>query len=733
MKVLLKENLLKPDEVSFLLSNPRHPNPPAMTSEVSTWLSETGWAAVVALKESLPAFSKLCEDLETNWKKWKNWSNETVPELVDMPGDMNELDPFPKMLILNAIRPDRLTSALINWVKKSMGERYIEQEPFNIHHVYRESGPASPIFFVLFPGADVVKDLQPICIKHDYTLDNGKFINVSMGQGQEKIAEEALERFTQTGGWVFLQNIHLMQSWVNRLETMLEVSAEKGHRNFRCFLSAEPPPLPSMKIVPESIMQSSIKVANEPPKNVKANLRRAWSNFSQATLDNAAKPKEFRAILFAVCFFHSVMLGRIKFGAQGWSRKYDFNTGDLTICADVLGNYLRNNANIPYQDLRYIFGEIMYGGHITDNWDRRTNTSYLLSFIKPELFEGLEFAPGFPALVDGTYEEFRVYLEDKLPAESPILFGLHPNAEISFLNAQGTFLLSTIQDLEGGKGGGAGDGGDKVRTSMENFLERTPSCFHMVDISMKVSAEGKPPYLMVMMQEAERMNILLDTVRLSLEELRLGLDGALNFSDAMDELSKALMLNRVPGNWAKYAYASLKALGDWFINLLARVAQLVQWTEEMKTPKSLWLSGLFNPMAFVTAIMQVTGRAQNIPLDTITTRTDVEQKVHPDEIEAPAQEGAYIHGWFLQGARWDVQSGILKESILKELFPAMPVVHLIAIPREQAQTSGIYMCPVYTTAARGAAVFVFAATLKTTENPIKWALGGVAVLQEVPD
>jgi len=137
---------------------------------------------------------------------------------------------------------------------------------------------------------------------------------------------------------------------------------------------------------------------------------------------------------------------------------------------------------------------------------------------------------------------------------------------------------------------------------MENFLERTPPCFHMVDISMKVSAEGKPPYLMVMMQEAERMNILLDTVRLSLEELRLGLDGALNFSDAMDELSKALMLNRVPGNWAKYAYASLKALGDWFINLLARVAQLVQWTEEMKTPKSLWLSGLFNPMAFVTQL-----------------------------------------------------------------------------------------------------------------------------------
>ena len=57
-----------------------------------------------------------------------------------------------------------------------------------------------------------------------------------------------------------------------------------------------------MKIVPESIMQASIKIANEPPQNVKANLRRAWSNFSQEIMDNASKVKEFRTILFALCW-----------------------------------------------------------------------------------------------------------------------------------------------------------------------------------------------------------------------------------------------------------------------------------------------------------------------------------------------------------------------------------------------------------------------------------------------
>lgn len=52
---------------------------------------------------------------------------------------------------------------------------------------------------------------------------------------------------------------------------------------------------------------------------------------------------------------------------------------------------------MPYDDLRYLFGEIMYGGHITDDWDRRLCGTYLEEFIKPEMMEGdLCLAPGFP-------------------------------------------------------------------------------------------------------------------------------------------------------------------------------------------------------------------------------------------------------------------------------------------------------------------------------------------------
>ena len=55
---------------------------------------------------------------------------------------------------------------------------------------------------------------------------------------------------------------------------------------------------------------------------------------------------EFKAILFALCYFHAVVCERRKFGAQGWNRVYPFNVGDLTICQNVLYNYLESNSKV---------------------------------------------------------------------------------------------------------------------------------------------------------------------------------------------------------------------------------------------------------------------------------------------------------------------------------------------------------------------------------------------------
>lgn len=98
-----------------------------------------------------------------------------------------------------------------------------------------------------------------------------------------------------------------------------------------------------------------------------------------------ARENEFKSILFSICYFHAVVCERRKFGPQGWNRVYPYNTGDLTISAMVLYNYLEANAKVPWEDLRYLFGEIMYGGHITDDWDRRLCKTYLEVYMHPDM------------------------------------------------------------------------------------------------------------------------------------------------------------------------------------------------------------------------------------------------------------------------------------------------------------------------------------------------------------
>lgn len=181
------------------------------------------------------------------------------------------------------------------------------------------------------------------------------------------------------------------------------------------------------------------------------------------------------------------------------------------------------------------------------------------------------------------------------------------------------------------------------------------------------------------------MNILLDTVRLSLVELDAGMKGTLNISDMMEELSNCIFFGKQPDRWVKVAYNSLKELNNWYEDLLRRVAQLTEYSEELIAPKSLWISGLFNPMSYLTAIKQFTARKKQLALDDMGFKTVITNYLTPEEVPEAAEDGAFIHGFFMAGASWEkgrgAEEGNLMEMIPKELTPELPVVHVIAILR----------------------------------------------------
>lgn len=153
------------------------------------------------------------------------------------------------------------------------------------------------------------------------------------------------------------------------------------------------------------------------------------------------------------------------------------------------------------------------------------------------------------------------------------------------------------------------------------------------------------------------MNGLLNEIRFSLTELEQGLDGALNVTDAMEVLGKSLEINILPPKWIGVTNPTKKTLQEWFIELLQRITQLQEWTDNIETPAVLWISALFNPMSYLTAIMQVTARAENLPLDGVCLRTDVKNTFVVEDYPTFATTGAYVTGFFLEGAGWEMGRG----------------------------------------------------------------------------
>eukprot|EP00937_MAST-01D_sp_MAST-1D-sp2_P002352 g2352.t1 len=777
LQVLKETGAAPPEEVDALVRGGAAAEPGGM-GEVAEWLSESAWAKLRKLEEVSSAFGTISAQVQVDSDDWRAWFDAPQPERAELPGDANALTALQRLLLLRALRADRLPAALTAFVCEALGPAFVAQPPFDMRATYEESSASTPILFVLFPGVDPTAQVENLAASFAISSEKGTYRNISMGQGQESPAESALTMFAKTGGWVLLQNVHLMQQWLPKLERTLEIVSASAHKSFRCFISAEPPPLPYMRNIPESLLQSCIKVANEAPSDLKSNLRSAWSHFSQDRIEQCTKPGEFKCCLFALCFFHACVLGRRKFGQQGWSRAYSFNTGDLSICADVLTSYVDANREVPWADLRYIFGEIMYGGHITDAWDRRTNNSLLHALLQPQLLSGLEIAPGFraPKLKhDLDHQSYGAYIDTQLPAESPAMFGMHANAEIGYLVAQTEGIFGTMLLLMLGGGGddaGAGGAASDVRDATESLLARLPKAFDMPELLQNSSSviEGEQqPYVVVALQEARRMNVLLGEIRRTLVDLQKGMNGQLNMTDAMEDLAQAISIGQVPGrnpfhaiSWEKLAWASKKSLLPWFADMQARVGQLAEWTANFVgrhlavLPYSLWLPGMFNQMALVTAAMQVTARKRGLALDRMSTETHVTTSDDPASATAYPVDGVLVHGLFIHGARWapreDEQpvpvegtacAGCLCDSRLKELLPPMPLLYLKAVevqPHWEPSNVGylrhdpeVYDCPVYHTTFRGP-TYVFLATLRAGAAPTsKWVLAGVALIMQTDD
>lgn len=91
------------------------------------------------------------------------------------------------------------------FIREKLGPQFVEARSIEFAKSFEECSHTTPIFFILSPGVDPLKDVEKIGKKLKFSTDHGNFHNVSLGQGQEIVAENAIDIASKYGHWVILQ------------------------------------------------------------------------------------------------------------------------------------------------------------------------------------------------------------------------------------------------------------------------------------------------------------------------------------------------------------------------------------------------------------------------------------------------------------------------------------------------------------------------------------------------
>ncbi|KRX11121.1 P-loop containing nucleoside triphosphate hydrolase [Pseudocohnilembus persalinus] len=703
--------------------------------ENQDWISQKMWLEFCRLSKTEGYQALEPQNFAENLEEWKEIYDSPEPHNLPLPEKIRDkFDNFQKLCILRTIRIDKLIPAIFDYVVKSLGQKFIEPPPFDLANIYKDSTCLTPLIFILSPGSDPFAQLNNFAVNKKKEI-----VSISLGQGQGPAAQRIIEEGKTTGKWVVLQNCHLAVSWMSTLEKICEeLTNQNTVQDFRLWLTS----YPSDKF-PQTILQSGVKMTTEAPKGLKQNLIGSYLTDPinrEEFFNGCAQPKFFHRLCYSLCFFHAVIQERRKYGSLGWNIPYEFNESDLRISVRQLHMFLNemDDAVIPFDALKYLTGQCNYGGRVTDDKDRLL----LVTLLEDYYNNNAAREPGYQFYVDPNYvipdgsslEEYKNAIRELPHTSNPEIFGFHSNADITKDINETNMLLDSLL-LTSGASGGDGGSTDEILAQLVQNIQISPE-FNLEEASLKYPVQYNESMNTVLVQELTRFNKLIKVVRSSLRDIALSLAGKILMSPELEQATKSMLDGKVPQLWMNKSYPSLKPLGGYVKNLKQRIQFFQDWLDN-GIPQNFWISGFYFTQSFLTGVLQNFARKYEIPIDEIKFDFEV-QKSEPQE---KPEDGAYVYGLFIEGAKWDYDNMILNESDPKVLFVNCPFILLKPMHHADIQKYKCYECPVYKTSARRGTLsttghstnFVMKMKLPSEKSYKHWIKRGVALLTQLDD
>jgi dynein heavy chain len=405
---------------------------------------------------------------------------------------------------------------------------------------------------------------------------------------------------------------------------------------------------------------------------LKAGLHRTYTTTVSQELIDKIDHEKWRRIVYITAFLHSIVQERRKFGPIGWCVPYEFNNSDMEASLLFLEKHLSTTVMVgqplSWTTIQYMIAEVQYGGRITDDLDRELFNTYAFRWLCEEAMKVSGFTFGTPQYIVPEGAEVLMYkdqIELLPPVDSPVIFGLHPNADLTYRQLEASMLLSTIQETqpkEGASSSGGKTRDELVKEKALEILSKMPPDFveevYRAQIGKHKGPPGtsdkgfQAPLNIFLFQELERLQRVISIVRSNLTNLVMAIDGTVVMTPELVEDLNMIYDARIPRSWTHDASGAeiswlQPSLGSWFTGLLDRVQQLTTWLENGRgAMKAFWFPGFLNPQGFLTAMRQEVTRQHKKDqwaLDDVVTHTQVLNVDSVDKIREPPEEGQNIY------------------------------------------------------------------------------------------
>ncbi len=374
------------------------PQMPTKPNPVPAAITEAQWQSLTGLK--------IADDLSVHDciiaapDKWR--ALMTSEGDFDLPDPLPSQSPLLQLLIFKILRPDGILRRVELFVRTILGEDLLKNvAQTTLKDLVVQSGPKKPIVFILTPGNDPMLRLSNFAKEFNST----QLEVVSLGQGQGALAAKRVQEIRKAGGWLLLQNCHLYPSWMSELEDIVEETAliQSNDRSaispeYRLWMSSAP-----SCSMPVSVLQRSVKYADEPRKGVKASLARIFSGIKGnkdelAEYSQHKKANDWKRLFLGLAFFHSILVERSRYGAIGWNGMCQFADADFAQTSRFLYGQLADSVKLPFDFLKRATVEYYYADKMLDVRDQACLVDLLGRFYNDNvIYSDYKFCAADPA------------------------------------------------------------------------------------------------------------------------------------------------------------------------------------------------------------------------------------------------------------------------------------------------------------------------------------------------